>query len=77
MRRNKKIKVGMFVSVYLIWYGVVRFFIESLRTDSLMLGNLRMAQVISIFMVVVGIVLLIKNRNNELYNKERSIWKRM
>ena len=73
LRRNKKIKVGMFVSVYLIWYGVVRFFIESLRTDSLMLGNLRMAQVISIFMVVVGIVLLIKNRNNELYNKERSI----
>lgn len=73
LRRNKKIKNGMFVSIYLIWYGIVRFFIESLRTDSLMLGSLRMAQVISIVMVIAGIILLIKSRKNLLYNKEKDV----
>ena len=43
----------------MIWYGVLRFFVESLRTDSLMLGSLKMAQVISIIMIVVGIVMFI------------------
>lgn len=70
LRRNKKIKTGMFVGIYMIWYGVVRFFVEGLRTDSLMLGSLRMAQVISIFMVVLGIGILIWSRRHELYNKE-------
>ena len=73
LRRNKKIKNGMFVSIDLIWYGIVRFFIESLRTDSLMLGSLRMAQVISIVMVIAGIILLIKSRKNLLYNKEKDV----
>lgn len=73
LRRNRKIKTGMFVSIYLIWYGIVRFFVESIRTDSLMLGSLRMAQVISIVMVIAGIVLLIKSRKNILYNKEKDV----
>lgn len=73
LRKNKKIKTGMFVSIYLIWYGIVRFFIESLRTDSLMLGSLRMAQVISIVMVIAGIILLIMSRKNMLYNKEKDV----
>ena len=70
LRRNKKIKTGMFVGIYMVWYGVVRFFVEGLRTDSLMLGSLRMAQVISIVMVVLGIGILIWSRRHELYNKE-------
>ena len=70
LRKNKKIKTGMFVGIYLIWYGIVRFFIESMRTDSLMLGSLKMAQVISIVLVIMGIILLIKSKNNKLYNEE-------
>ena len=70
LRKNKKLKEGMLLSLYLIWYSVVRFFVEGLRTDSLMLGSLRQAQVISIVMFIVGIILFIKSFNGKLYNKE-------
>ena len=69
LRRNKKIKEGMIFSIYLIWYGLIRFFIESLRTDSLMMGPIKFAQVISIIFIICGIILLIKSKNRELYNK--------
>lgn len=41
---------------YFLFYGIVRFFVEGLRTDSLMLGNIRMAQLISIVFIIVGII---------------------
>lgn len=72
LRHNKKIKLGVISGIYLMWYGVVRFFIESLRTDALMLGNIRMAQVISIVIFIIGLVLIIFSRNKEKYNKEVS-----
>ena len=68
LRRNKKIKVGFITGIYLMWYSVVRFFVESLRTDSLMLGSLRMAQVISIVLFIIGLVLIIISRKKERYN---------
>lgn len=40
--------------MYLVWYGCIRFFIEGMRTDSLMIGPLRIAQIVSICFVVVG-----------------------
>lgn len=53
----KKLKItGLSVSIYLSWYSLGRFFIEGLRTDSLMLGPLRMAQVISITLFVIGVI---------------------
>ena len=59
VRKLIKIKKGNITSLYFIWYGIIRFFIESLRTDSLMLGNIKMAQLVSILMVVSGIVMII------------------
>lgn len=59
IRQIKNIKLGQIFSLYLIWYGIIRFFIETLRTDSLMLGGLKMAQVISIVMIIVGILIFI------------------
>ena len=47
---------------YLIWYSVGRFFVEGLRTDSLMLGPLRIAQVMSIGLVVISIIFIIVRR---------------
>ena len=44
---------------YLIWYGAGRFFIEGLRTDSLMIGTLRVSQVLAAVCVVVSTTLLI------------------
>ena len=73
-RRRKFIKNGQVFSIYLIWYGIIRFFIEAFRTDSLMLSSLRIAQVVSILMVLVGIIIIIiqsrKPKLEELYNKE-------
>lgn len=60
----KQIKVGDGVCFYLVWYGALRFFIESLRTDPLMLGNtgIKMAQFISILFIIVGVALFILRR---------------
>lgn len=64
----KKVKInGLTVSLYLSWYSLGRFFIEGLRTDSLMLGPLRMAQVISIVLFTVGIIgIIISIRRKEV-----------
>ena len=70
LRFNKKIKEGMIVSIYLMWYGIVRFFIESMRTDALMLGTLKMAQLISITLFIIGLVLFIFSIKHDKYNKE-------
>lgn len=58
-RSLKNTKLGNTTSLYLIWYGVLRFFIESLRTDSLMLGNIKMARLVSVIMIISGIVMFI------------------
>ncbi len=59
IHKIKKLKLGMLTSFYLIWYGIERFFVEGLRTDSLMLGNFKIAQIVSLLFVVSGIVLCI------------------
>src|SRR5699024_3144400 len=51
--RKTKLKMGELFLSYVIWYSIGRFFIEGLRTDSLMLTEtLRMAQVTSILLIV-------------------------
>lgn len=70
LRKNKDIKIGVMTGIYLIWYGIVRIFIESLRTDSLMLGNIKMAQLIGLPMIIIGIILIIVSGNKDKYNKE-------
>ena len=42
--------------MYAIAYSVGRFWIEGLRTDSLMLGPLRIAQVVSLTGIVAGLI---------------------
>ena len=43
--------------LFIALYSVERFFVESLRTDSLMIGPFKQAQVISLFAIVIGIFL--------------------
>jgi len=59
IRNIKFIKPGQVASIYFIGYGILRFLIESLRQDSLMFFNLKIAQLVSIIMIVVGIILFI------------------
>jgi phosphatidylglycerol:prolipoprotein diacylglycerol transferase len=51
-----KTKRGDMVYAYLMWYGVTRFFVEGLRTDSLMFFNFRSAQLVSIIFIIVGVL---------------------
>ena len=71
LRRMKWIKQGNVFSIYLIWYGTLRFFIESLRTDSLMLFNFKTAQIISIIMIIIGIYLIIRPYIRRNYDKQK------
>lgn len=48
---------GQIFCGYLVWYGVGRFFIEGLRTDSLMIGQIRASQLVAVLAVLGGIVL--------------------
>lgn len=54
--RKIQTKQGEQFFSYFIWYGVIRFFIEGLRTDSLYVMGLRTAQLVSIVFVIVGVV---------------------
>ncbi len=52
-------KRGLIVSLYLIIYGTVRSVIEIFRTDPLMVGSIKMSQLLSIISVAIGVALLI------------------
>ena len=71
IRFGKYLKKRNLTAFYLIWYGIIRFIIESLRTDSLMLGPIKMAQLISIIFIISGLIIFIKNcskkSDNNLY----------
>ena len=55
----KSLKNGQLTCIYMMWYSIGRFFIESLRTDSLMFGNFKVAQVISVVMFLVGFIIFL------------------
>ena len=55
--RKKQKYEGQILVYYITLYSIGRFFIEGLRTDSLMLGPLRMAQVISLGFILIGVIL--------------------
>lgn len=56
---------GQTFLLYIVWYGACRFFIEGLRTDSLIIPgtSLRVSQVIAAACVVAGIILLVLFRH--------------
>ena len=72
LRRRKYIKKGQLTGFYLMWYGVDRFVIEIFRTDSLMLGNLKVARIVSVIMFILGVMIeLVQSRKpklDDLYN---------
>jgi len=57
---------------YLAWYGAIRFWIESQRTDSLMIGNLRTAQLVSILFLFIGILGL-TGVFDKIFKKEKPV----
>ena len=68
-RRNKNLRKGFQIGFYFIWYGIGRFFIEALRTDSLMFFGLKVAQIVSLIGIIIGIIIIVTNRNKKYYNE--------
>lgn len=77
IRRYKYIKVGQITAFYLVWYGTGRFFIEKLRTDSLMFKDFKVAQIVSLVMILAGFIIYITkwrdSKLSNLYNDEENI----
>ena len=55
--RNRRKAYGQTFSLYLILYSAERFCVEALRTDSLMIGPFKQAQVISLCAIIGGVIL--------------------
>lgn len=66
LRRKAPLRRGEVFLTYIIWYSIGRFFIEGLRTDSLMLADtIRIAEVVSVAAIVFSIVLIIVRRKRK------------
>lgn len=68
IKENRKFK-GQVICTYFILYSAIRFFIEGLRTDSLMFGSIRISQALSLVIFVIFTIiytkLIIKSKNEE------------
>ena len=66
VHRKKLHKIdGQIFYLYMIWYGLGRFWIEGLRTDSLLIPGtaLRVSQLLALALVIASVVLIvIKNK---------------
>ena len=75
IRRIKKVRIGQIASLYMMWYSLGRFFIEMYRTDSLLIGNIRVAQLVSAVLFITGLIIFIvqgtKKDDNALYNESK------
>ena len=49
---------GIVMSLYFILYGIGRAWIEALRGDSLMLGSIKVSQLLSILLIIFGVALI-------------------
>ena len=61
---------GQIALLYGMLYSLERYFVEGLRTDSLMLGDIRIAQLVSILSIFgCAIAYFILNRNSKEIHK--------
>jgi phosphatidylglycerol:prolipoprotein diacylglycerol transferase len=60
--RKKNHKSGFIFALYLLNYGVIRFFVSFLRADSLMIGSLRGAQIMSAVFVAGSLTVMLVYR---------------
>ena len=77
VRHLKYTRIGFQASIYLMWYSIGRFVIEGYRTDSLMLGYFKAAQVVSVILFIVGLVIFLlqlrKPKLEDMYNSGEKI----
>lgn len=68
--KKRRFKGQVFLS-YIVWYSFARFFIEMLRTDSLMIGEIRVSCLVSalIFIGATIILVILFNKNKQQVNE--------
>ena len=66
IRNKTKDKYKIVTYSYFIYYGIGRFLIEGLRTDSLYLFNFRVSKIVSIILIIIGIIGIVKERNKKV-----------
>lgn len=75
-KKYKYLKVGQLTGVYLIWYSLGRFFIEAMRTDSLMIAGFKAAQIVSVILIVIGLIIIFitskKSKFEDLYVEQNA-----
>ncbi|MDK2901922.1 Prolipoprotein diacylglyceryl transferase [Koleobacter methoxysyntrophicus] len=70
LRKKPKLVSGDIFLAYSGLYSLGRFFIEGLRTDSLMLGNIRVAQLVSAVAIFLSVILIYSNHRKQRENEE-------
>lgn len=68
--KKRRFKGQVFLS-YIVWYSFARFFIEMLRTDSLMIGKIRVSCLVSalIFIGAAIILVVLFKKNKQQVNE--------
>ncbi|MDY6065342.1 MAG: prolipoprotein diacylglyceryl transferase [Finegoldia sp.] len=54
---------GKTTAWYCILYGILRFFVEGFRTDSLYIGSFRVSQLVSLAIIFIGTLIILNNKN--------------
>ncbi len=72
--KKRKFDGEMFL-LYVGWYGIGRFFIEGLRTDSLMIGHIRVSQLVAGICVLVAIIIILAKRRKIALDGEYTFYK--
>ena len=61
--RKKKRFDGEIITLYMLGYGIGRLLIEGMRTDSLMIGPLKISQVVAVICIVAAVIVFIMHRD--------------
>lgn len=69
---SKKLRTfdGEVFLLYVAWYGLERFFVEGLRTDSLMAGDFRISQIIAAVSFIAALIVFVIFK---IYTKKKNI----
>lgn len=63
---HKREYKGQITLLYLIVYSFARMIIEGLRTDSLMMGDIRVSQLLSMLIFIISVSEYIKRKKSNL-----------
>ncbi len=71
--KNKRKYKGQITYIYFVLYSFIRIFIEELRADSLMIGNIKISQILSLTLLLIfGTILMYNKVKEKLLNENRN-----